>query len=595
MQKNYEPTWDLDVIFPGGSESPEFAKYFETLEGDVAEFGRQVAGLEGQTVTTDRWVELFGSMQSIETKLTHTGAFVSCLMAQDVKDQGAKMLLGRVRAVNAAYMSALTNLDKYILQVPDAEWLALLEDHRLQPIAFPLQERRQSGAQKMPTELEALAGDLSVDGYHGWGAMYNTIIGRISVPFEKDGQELTLSVGQLQNMYSDADRDVRARAFAKWEEVFAENEDLFATTFNHLAGYRLQLYKHRGWDSVLKEPLDMNRMSQATLDAMWSVVDASRPAMLKFLNRKAELYDVKQLSYFDQYAPIGTANSKISYSEGAAFVIEQFRKFSGDMADFAQRAFEERWIEAEDRPGKRPGGFCTSFPERKESRIFMTYDDSMSTLGTLAHELGHAYHSHVMTDLPPMVQDYSMNVAETASTFAEQLVANAAIQHAKTDEERLVMLEDKIQRSVAFFLDIRSRFLFETAFYEERRKGLVSADKLNELMVNAQKEAYGDSLDLYHPHFWASKLHFHSTGVPFYNFPYTFGFLFSTGIYARAMQEGEGFADKYVALLRDTGSMTVEELAQRHLGVDLTQPDFWQAAADVVKDDIEEFLRLTAK
>jgi oligoendopeptidase F len=142
-------------------------------------------------------------------------------------------------------------------------------------------------------------------------------------------------------------------------------------------------------------------------------------------------------------------------------------------------------------------------------------------------------------------------------------------------------------------MNIHARFIFETAFYEERKQGLVSVERLNELMVSAQKAAFKDALSSYHPHFWAAKLHFYATEVPFYNFPYTFGFLFSAGIYARARQEGPAFEEKYKALLRDTGSMTVEDLAQKHLGVDLTKPDFWQSAVDMSVEDVRQFLRLT--
>jgi oligoendopeptidase F len=186
-----------------------------------------------------------------------------------------------------------------------------------------------------------------------------------------------------------------------------------------------------------------------------------------------------------------------------------------------------------------------------------------------------------------------MNVAETASTFAEMIVANAALRQTNTKEQKLVLLEDKLQRSVAFYMNIHARFLFETRFYEERKKGTVPADRLNELMVEAQKEAYCDALGDYAPYFWASKLHFYITSVPFYNFPYTFGYLFSLGIYARAIKEGAKFEEKYIALLKDTASMTVEDLAEKHLDVDLTKREFWEDAIELSIKDAEEFIRIT--
>jgi oligoendopeptidase F len=198
-----------------------------------------------------------------------------------------------------------------------------------------------------------------------------------------------------------------------------------------------------------------------------------------------------------------------------------------------------------------------------------------------------------MNDMPALAQQYAMNVAETASTLAEMIVSDAAVTKASTDEERIILLEDKIQRAIAFFMNLHARFIFETDFYEERSKGLVSVERLNELMESAQKKAFKNSLSSYHPHFWAAKMHFYLTEVPFYNFPYTFGFLFSAGIYAKAQEVGPAFEDQYVSLLRDTGSMTVEELARKHLGVDLTQPDFWQSAVDMAIEDVKQFMALT--
>ena len=267
--------------------------------------------------------------------------------------------------------------------------------------------------------------------------------------------------------------------------------------------------------------------------------------------------------------------------------------FGPNISAFAKHALENRWVEAEDRPKKRPGGYCEELPEFEESRIFMTFTGSSSDASTLAHELGHAFHSFVMKDLPALNRSYSMNVAETASTFAENIISNATVANAKTKEEKFTLLNAKMENTIAMFLNIHSRFLFEKAFYEERSKGIVSEQRINELMVQAQKEAYGDSLSSYHPHFWCSKLHFFIDDVPFYNFPYTFGFLFSLGIYAEYLKDSNGFEDKYIALLRDTGSMKVEELAMKHLGVDLTKPAFWEAGIQLMEKDAEEFIRLS--
>jgi oligoendopeptidase F len=591
VQAPLSQTWDLDILFPGGSESPKLAAFLDDLEGRIASFRKQVDATSAPRTTAELsgWMGLLDTLQEIGKRVRHSAAFVGCLNAQDMKDQKAKLLGGRIKQIGAAFGSASTILDAQILAIPEDVFAALIRTEQGQPLAFNLSERRRRAKEKMGAEKESLAGDLSVDGYHAWGELYNTVVGRINIPF--DGKQL--SVGQAFNQMASGDRAVRSEVFSQWEKAWGEQAELIGAALNHLGGYRINLYKHRGWDSILGEPLDNNRMTTETLNAMWGTVEKNKGHLIKYMERKAKLLGLPGLAWYDVDAPLTAATTKVTYDEAADFIVEQFHKFSPRMAEFAKEAFAKSWIEAEDRPGKRPGGFCTSFPLAKESRVFMTFGGTIGNVSTLAHELGHAYHQSVMNDLPQMAQGYAMNVAETASTFAEMIVADAALKQAPTKEERLALLADKIERAIAFFMNIHARFIFETSYYDLRKKGLVSVEKLNDLMVSAQKQAFHDTLTEYHPLFWAAKLHFYSTGQPFYNYPYTFGYLFSSGVYAKALAEGPSFQDKYVALLRDTGRMMVEDLAARHLGVDLTKPDFWQSACDLVNADIAEFLQMT--
>lgn len=595
MNAHYNPVWEMDTVFAGGSESADFAAFLDQLETGIAALGEHVhkAKAVQENEKAIVWQELLANIQDITARLKEAGAFTSCLTAQNVHDENAKLISGRLKKLSAAFGAVLNTWEEQLLALSDEAWSELVESEAIKSLAFPLNERRRRAKEKLSVDQEILANDLAIDGYHAWQDLYNTVVGRIAIPHEVDGEVKQLSVGQAANVMHSPDRVVRQEMFGKWEAAWANEADLCAHALNHLGGFRLNLYRHRGWDSVMKEPLDINRMSEATLDAMWAAINEGKKSLVAYMNRKAKLLGLEKLGWADESAPVGSATKTVSYDEAAAFIIEQFGRFSPKMADFARKAFEQRWIEAEDRPGKRPGGFCTSFPISKQSRIFMTYAGNASNVSTLAHELGHAYHQHVMNDLPQMVQGYAMNVAETASTFAEMIVSDAAVKHATSNEEKIALLDDKIQQSVAFFMNIHSRVIFEQNFYAERKKGLVSKAVLNHLMEEAQKEAYCGALADYHPHFWASKLHFYITSYPFYNFPYTFGYLFSLSIYARALEEGASFEQKYIDLLRDTARMTVEDLAAKHLGVDITKPDFWRAAVKLTEKDVEEFLRIT--
>ncbi|BCG60841.1 M3 family oligoendopeptidase [Paenibacillus sp. URB8-2] len=595
MKQPLSLTWELDSLFPGGSSSPEFERFLSELENDIGMLAEKVRAAQApedleSTKNLDGVIDL---LQSCTARLVQASEFAGCLGAQNQQDKGAIRLSGTVAGLSARFQGVSSEFENVLRQTGDEVWAEWIERPEIAPLSFVLSESRDQAREKMSPELESLALELAVDGYHGWSEHYETIVSSISIPYSDEDGEKLLSAGQAFNKLHVNDNKARKEMFAKWEKAWEGVADYAADTLNHLAGFRLKLYERRGWDDVLKEPLSINRMSRESLDVMWDVIVKSKPALISYLERKAKLLGLEKLGWEDVEAPLASSSGKISYDRAAEEIVTQFGKFSPKLAEFAERAFDSSWIEVEDRPGKRPGGFCVSFPLIKESRIFMTYSGTPSNVATLAHELGHAYHSFLLDDQPVLNQNYAMNVAETASTFAEVIVSDAQVKAADSDEEKLALLEEKIQNSVAFFMNIHARFLFETRFYEKRKAGLVSAEEISTLMAEAQKEAFGGILSGYHPHFWASKLHFYITGVPFYNFPYTVGYMFSTGLYRLALQEGPSFADKYDALLRDTGVMTLEDLARKHLGVDLTQPDFWQGAADLILEDISTFLDMT--
>ncbi|WP_099221498.1 M3 family oligoendopeptidase [Listeria costaricensis] len=597
MTKSYAQVWDLDAIYQGGSTSPELQESLHNLKQDIQSFVQNVEDWAVPESTEDsvEFLLLINQNAEISKGLMNAGSFLECLASADVNDERAVELSGLVYSYAAEHATALDDWYEKFAETDDQIWSELLQQSGLSQIAYVLNEARENRKQKGSKEQEAVINALSVDGYRGWSDHYDTIVGKLRIEIELDGQKQTLSAGQALNMLNDPDHQVRQEVFRAYTEAWQSNGRLFADTLNHLAGFRLKTYDIRGEEDFLKEPLSLNRLDKKTLDTMWKVIEEHKATFVTFLERKAQLLGLKKLSFYDVEAPLVLTEQpkKYSYDEGAAFILEQFEKFSPKMARFAKHAFEKRWIEAENRDNKRPGGFCTDFPLVKESRIFMTYDGAPGTVATLAHELGHAFHSHVIRNEPYENTDYAMNVAETASTFAEMIIADASVKAATSKEEKITLLEDKIGRSIAFFMNIHARFLFETRFYQERKNGLLSVDSLNRLMEEAQREAYLDALDEYHPQFWASKLHFYIADVPFYNFPYTFGYLFSLGIYHKALEAGKSYEDDYIALLKDTGAMSTEELAQKHLHVDLTKPTFWEDAVKLAAADVDEFLQLT--
>ncbi len=587
--------WDLDSIFPGGSKSPELKKFLQNLKVKLESAKTLVGGL----ALTDHagWGKFVLDMQNIYDDVRQSSSFIGCVISDNVNDEEGHRLDSEIDGYSAEWQQLMTRLEDYALKLSDSEWAAFISAAKLDSIRFYLDEMRDKAKAKMAPELERLALSLAVDGFHAWNRIYDKMAGDLRVDFEENGQTKTISLGQVAAKMDLPDRKIRQQAFDKMTAAWQSRAELAAMTLNSLAGFRLALYKNRGWESPLYEALRNARLKRETLDAMWGVIAKESPRLQKYISAKKNILGIDQFKWYDQTAPVGKTSMKFSYKEAGDFIVKHIAKLSPEIGEFSRRALDRRWVEAEDRPGKAAGGFCTGFPLSKESRIFMTFTGTFGGLSTLAHELGHAYHSFVLNDKPSFVSRYPMTLAETASTFNELAVTDAAMEAASDPQEKLMLLDQKIANAYIMMCNIRARFIFDETFYAERKNGFVPRSRLDELMTNAQKEAYVGTIEGegWHPLFWASKLHFFISGTPFYNFPYTFGFLFANGIYDRALKDGPSFAGNYRNLLADTGSMFTEEVAKKHLGVDLTKEDFWRDSVNRVLADIEPFVALAGK
>lgn len=598
----YSLNWDLNAIFEGGSSSQALQDKIQSIKSDLVRFEK---GADAWAAKKDKpdyptFQLILKQEEQLTKALEQCRTFITAVQSADVHDAKASAIHATITQLYSNFSIIQTTFQKKLTVISDADWERLVTLPAFRPIAFALTELRTQGARLLSEKEEALLSTLRVDGFNGWSSHYDTLVSFIKIPFEDETGTMTeLSAGQAMNrLYSDPDPAIRKQLFAEWEKAWGGLAPAFADTLNHLQGFRLADFEAHHDADFLVEPLRYNRIKRETLDTMWQAITANKQPFLAFLNRKAALMGKEKLAWYDIDAPVsvGAFEAKtFSYDDAVDFIISNFAKFGPKLSAFSKMAVESRWIEAENRAGKRPGGYCEDLPETEESRIFMTFTGSASDMSTLGHELGHAFHSHVMRDLPALNTHYAMNVAETASTFAETVISSATVQLASSEEEKISLLNTKLENATAMFLNIHARFLFENNFYAERQNGFVTVERLSELMTAAQKEAYQDNLSEYHPLFWASKLHFFIDEVPFYNFPYTFGFLFSLSIYAESLKNPANFEEKYIALLRDTAAMTTEDLVLKHLQADITRPDFWEQGLTIMAKDAEEFIHLTDK
>ena len=592
--------WDLASLAPTPT-SAEFRQQLNEFKSRLAAFADSTNALPEVSVSSDhvaRWVALITEYEQLDARATDLRALIECYAAGDAENKQYQQLQAELATLTPLREQIATNIEFAFKEATDEGFAAFVSAApELRRNEYFLTTRRRNSALRLPQAQEMLAADLAVDGLHAWGRLFDRLSGSLKVQVQEKGKLVTRSPGQVQ--FDSPQRQVRENNFfaadAAWETI----ADTCADAINHIAGTRLTTYRHVGLRDHLEVPLRSNRMTRETLDAMWSTITAAKGVLKEYLAKKAQLLGVDRLAWYDLSAPLpqlpgAGASDEISYDDACSQIIESFQQFSPDFGEFARMALTERWVEAENRPGKHQGGFCTGFPIKKQSRIFMTYTMSADSMSTLAHELGHAYHSWVLRDAPVFLQDYPMNLAETASTFAEAVLGEQRFKLARSDYERLQMLDGLLGDSVAFLMNIHARFLFEDSFHRERANGELTAAQLNGLMEAAQRTAYLDSLAEggWNPRFWVSKLHFYITGLPFYNFQYTFGYLLSMGVYAVGQNAGGEFADTYRKLLIATGCKDAEDAVRSTLGFDLRKPDFWNKSLNIVADRVRQFVTL---
>jgi len=399
----------------------------------------------------------------------------------------------------------------------------------------------------------------------------------------------------LINLHSHANEDVRRRAYEAELTGLETLAEPLAACLNGVKGAATVLNQRRGRQDALHSAIDDARIDRPTLEAMLAAMQASFPVFRKYLKTKAHRLGKEKLPWWDLYAPLGTSATAYSYAEARDFIVDHFANFTLDLADFTKQAFEERWIDAEQRDGKRGGAFCIGLPAVKESRILCNFDGSLDQVSTIAHELGHAYHNHCAYRAgKTMLQKATpMTLAETASILCETVVMQAVLNETKDPQEELSILETRLIGDTQVIVDIYSRYLFEKEVFECREKSELSAADLCDIMQRAQLATYGDVLDerYLHKYMWTWKPHYYRPELSFYNFPYAFGLLFGNGLYAIYQQRGAEFIPEYQQLLATTGEGKAADLAER-FGIDIRQSQFWEDSLAVIARRIERYCEL---
>ncbi|WP_017211738.1 M3 family oligoendopeptidase [Clostridium beijerinckii] len=590
-----ELNWSLKEIYPS-FDGDEFKQDLNKLTDIIEEINKWA--LEA-TKNKDNLVEKLEDYINKFTKVTDLSSrisiFINLSLSVNTKDKNALRYSDILEKKLTNLIGSSVKFERYISSIEGLDEIIskskLLKEHE-----FMLKNIVEQSQYLLSDQEESIIANMKNTGSNAWAKLKDNLISTLLVEIEEDNEIKHIPLTMVLNMAYDKDATVRKKAYEAEIKSYKKVEEGVAAALNGIKGEVLTVCDFRGYKSPLEKTLIDSRMSEESLEAMFLAMKESLPVFRKYLRRKGEMLGHKNgLPFYDLYAPVCEADMKFTYEEGTKFVEKNFRTFSDDLGDFARKAIDNHWIDVKPKEGKVGGAFCENLHFNGESRILLNYGDNFGDVVTLAHELGHGFHGECLNNETTLNSDYPMPIAETASTFCETIIKKAAIKDASKNEA-LAILETEISDCTQVIVDIYSRFLFEKSFFEARKGSSLSVEEINDLMLDAQREAYGDGLDpdFLHPYMWTWKPHYYDAEYNYYNFPYAFGLLFAKGLYAEYLKKGKTFSKEYEKLLSITGKNKIADVA-RVMGIDINDTEFWRNSLKTIEEDIEEFIDLSNK
>ena len=585
-------TWDLSPLYEGfdtdafRADLAALDAVMESVNAFAAEPAAAELAANDANAFLHRYIDLYEQANTLAAKLI---CYTQLRSAANTADMEAASMMGNLMMKLSATAAADTVLRQRVAAIEDLD--AVIDaDEGLHEYRFALDSIKRENRYLLSDREEALFARLNISGASAWSDMRDYLTSSLKVDYR--GKQITFS--EVRNLAYDSDPAVRKDAYDAEIACYEKVKDAVAFSLNSIKQQVLTECDIRGYESPLDKALKASRMKRETLDALLGAMVDYMPAFRKYLRAKAKaLGHEGGLPWWDLFAPMGGMDKKFTVEEAKDYLLAIFAGFDCEMHDMVKASFEERRIDFFPREGKVGGAFDMGIAPIGQSRVLTNFDGAFGDVVTLAHELGHSFHDKMVFSHSPLTQDYTMPVAETASTFNETLVTGTAIARATDKNEKLALLESRLQDAAQIFCDIYSRYLFEASVFEHRKEEFLDADRLCGLMLDAQREAYGDGLDevTLHPYMWVCKGHYYSGGLSFYNFPYAFGGLFARGLYAKYEEMGAEFVPMYKKLLNATSVCTVEDAAAI-AGIDLTDRAFWEAGLAAFAADVEQFCAL---
>jgi pepF/M3 family oligoendopeptidase len=582
-----EENWSLNELYPG-FDYKEFKDDKDKFEKFISKLSKWNFDDKDQKKSkiAEKFLNSLKEFYSLSMKLK---AYSNLTVSVDAQNNTALKMIEKLDKQSVKMTKVMVKFEKWLSKIEDREKLysssQILSEHK-----FFIEELVENSNYLLDEDEEEIIAKMKQTGSSAWTKLQEKLTSTLQVTIEVEGEKKELPLPVVRNMAYKKDPEIRKTAYNAELNSYKKVEEGVAAALNGIKGEVITLTECRGYDSALDQSLKDSRMEKQTLEALIEAIEERLPMFRDFYKTKAKILGHENgLPFYDLFAPLGDKDMEFSYEDAKEFIVSNIEDFSSEMSNLYTKAFENNWIDAKPKKGKRGGAFCYNLHPIKESRILSNFTGSFSDVTTLAHELGHAYHGHCLEEETILNSDYPMPLAETASIFSETIVTEAALE--KGDKEQIFsILENFIGSAGQVIVDIYSRFTFEKNLFEERKNSSLSTEELKELMLDAQKKAYGDGLDheYLHPYMWLNKPHYYSAGNNYYNFPYAFGLLFGLGVYALSKKSDDDFMTQYNNLLKATGKSKVKEVAKM-VDIDIQSKEFWLSSLDVIKEYIDKF------
>lgn len=566
--------WDLSDLFLG-PDDPEIDRALVELKRSAESFAARYQGKVHEAPDPDWLRQALVELEGIEAHASRVSSYADLLYAADTSSQEAKNLEQKVEQKITEIENLLLFFEIEWLDVPEDRAKRLWGDPSLDTYRHYLKSMRRYRRHKLTLAEEKIANEKDNTGRRAFGRLFTELNSSLMFPLEWNGEKKELTASEVLALFYQPERELRRRASETLFEVLSRHGLVLTFIYDTILQDHLTMDRLRRYEHPMEERHLRNEIDAKAVQRMMEVTETNYSAAQDYFRLKARFLGLERLALYDQYAPVTAEVASCDFSKAREIILQAFGAFSPGYAKLASRFFEERWIDAEIRPGKRGGAFCSSSSPYEHPYILCNYNDHMRDVMTVAHELGHGLHGMLARVQTPFNYHPPLTTAETASVFGEMLVFDHLLKSETDPRTQLALLSGKIEDIFATVFRQNLMTRFEEAAFYRRKEARLSGDVLGELWLDANRRYYGNEVELPEGYRWGWSYIPHFIHSRFYCYSYVFGELLVLALYRMYKEEGESFVAKYTRLLEAGGSDEPEALLGR-LGVDIRDPGFWQ-------------------